>query len=33
MGTLYYVTVTAVNAGGIESECTDTKSARARPAD
>jgi hypothetical protein len=33
VGTLYYVTVTAVNARGIESECTDSKSARARPAD
>lgn len=32
VGTLYYVTVAAVNARGIEGECTDTKSARARPA-
>jgi hypothetical protein len=32
VGTLYYVTVSAVNAQGIEGVCTDTKSARARPA-
>ena len=32
VGTHYYVAVTAVNSRGIESECTETRSAPARPA-